>query len=131
MKFPSKWSKLIENLIQSPVFSIIADGESQGYFGSTNGLRQGDPLSPLLFTFIMEYFTLLLEEKVRSGLLNPIKDHGNVMTHLIYADDIIIFTKANLPSAIAIKDVFKTIQNVTGLDLTCEKSSLCIRKGER
>ena len=48
-------------------FSIIANGSPVGFFGSSCGLRQGDPLSLLLFLLIME---------VLSGILKKIEDCG-------------------------------------------------------
>jgi len=129
MNFPSKWTNLIQKIIETPVFSIILEGESKGYFGSRNGLRQGDPISPILFTIVMEYFTLLMEEKVRDSLITPIKDCGNSLTHLIYADGIILFTKADEKSALAINEVFRTMQKMTGLELSCDKSNIYFGKG--
>jgi len=129
MNFPTKWLKLLDSLISSPVFSVIAEGEALGYFGSKNGLRQGDPLSPLLFTLVMEFFMLLMEEKVRKKMINPIKEHDNLTTHIIYVDDIIIFSKADELSAEAISDVFKKMKKWTGLELSCEKSSLYLGRG--
>jgi len=77
----------------------------------------------------MEFFTLLLEEKSRNNMITPIKEYGNSMTHLIYVDNIIIFTKADRGSAMVINEVFKTMQKVTGLELSYEKSSLDFGRG--
>lgn len=129
MGFPDKWVNIIDNIISTPMFSIIVNGESHGYFKSSNGLRQGDPISPILFTLVMEYFTLLMDEKVREGQISPITDYDNKLTHLIYADDIIVFTKANAQTAIAISVVFQTMKRVTDLELSCEKSNVFFGKG--
>lgn len=129
MGFPRKWVRVIENIISTPVFSIISNRESHGYFESSNGLRQGDPLSPILFTLVMEYFTLLMDEKVREGLISPILEFNNKLTHLIYADDIIVFTKATTQTATAIWEVFNNMKRITGLELSCEKSNVFFGKG--
>jgi len=97
------------------------------FLGGNTGLRQGDPLSPLLFTIVIEFFTFLMEEKVRAREINFINDFGNELMHLIHADDIIC--KGDHKSALAIKDVFRTLKDLTGLDLSCEKSSLFLGEG--
>lgn len=47
--FPKKWIKSIKFCISIVNYSLIVNGNVCGFFGATNGLRQGDPLSPALF----------------------------------------------------------------------------------
>ncbi|GJS94192.1 RNA-directed DNA polymerase, eukaryota, reverse transcriptase zinc-binding domain protein, partial [Tanacetum coccineum] len=60
--FHEKMIKWIMQYVSSTKFSININGESYGYFKGGRGLRQGDPVSPYLFTLVMEYFTLIMEK---------------------------------------------------------------------
>ncbi|GKC09099.1 hypothetical protein Tco_1000709, partial [Tanacetum coccineum] len=44
--------------------SLYVNDERYGYFKSGRGLRQGDPMSPYLFTLVMEVLTLIVQRRV-------------------------------------------------------------------
>ena len=59
--FGCKWVNWIRWCISTASFSIIFNGSPMGFFRSSKGLRQGDPLSPYLFVLGMEAFSLLID----------------------------------------------------------------------
>ncbi|KAL9239063.1 hypothetical protein vseg_013417 [Gypsophila vaccaria] len=60
LNFPAEFQEMLMECITTPTFSISLNGEMFGYFQGQRGLRQGDPLSPLIFTICMEYLTRTL-----------------------------------------------------------------------
>ena len=63
MGFGVKWCKWIRTYISTIQFSVLINRSRADFFGSSRGLRQGDPLSPMLFLIMMEVFSRML----RSG----------------------------------------------------------------
>jgi hypothetical protein len=55
--------------VLSKIF-IFVNGTPSGFFQSSRGIRQGDPLSPLLFVVVMEALSRMLYESMRQGLLS-------------------------------------------------------------
>lgn len=60
------------------------------------GLRQGDPLPPYLFRFCAEAYTTLLKRVETAGRIHGISvAPAPTVSHLFFADDTILFTRAS------------------------------------
>jgi retron-type reverse transcriptase len=64
--FEDKWVSWISHCISSARHSVLVNGSPAGFFNSSRGLRQGDPLSPLLFNVVMEALSKMLSGAVDS-----------------------------------------------------------------
>lgn len=85
--FPSRFVEWIMICIASPHFSVLVNGSPYGYFSGKKGLRQGYPLSPLLFALVMEILSRVLRNMpFTSFCFQPYCCRIN-HTHFIFADD--------------------------------------------
>lgn len=125
MQFPDQYIQWVKNCITTPMFSVMINGQHEGFFTGQRGLRQGDPLSPYLFLLVMEAFTALLQYKVQHQAFryNP-KCHSLQLTHLIFADDLFVLCGAEEGSFTIIAEVLKDFHLFSGLQINMLKSSV-------
>ncbi|GKE53059.1 RNA-directed DNA polymerase, eukaryota, reverse transcriptase zinc-binding domain protein [Tanacetum coccineum] len=98
--------KWIMTCVSSVAFTIRVNGERHGYFRSGRGLRQGDPISPYLFTIVMEVFSLILSRNVEANNLFKFQKGCNDMklTHLSFVDDLLVISHGDVNSIKVIKE---------------------------
>ncbi|KAL5704963.1 hypothetical protein ACHQM5_023319 [Ranunculus cassubicifolius] len=122
--FPGKMIDWIKACYSTLFYSIIVSGEPHGFFNGTREIRQGDPLSPLLFVLVMEIFSKLMDSKVLDGFTPHPKCKDPLVTHLCYADDLMIFSAGDVESAVAIKKVLDDFKKNSGLSTDVLKSTV-------
>ena len=76
MGFGEKWIGWIKWCISTPSFSMMVNGTPKGFFQSSRGLRQGDPLLPYLFVIAMEVFSSFFKRAVKGGFMLGCKVKG-------------------------------------------------------
>jgi hypothetical protein len=54
--------------VNTATYSVMVNGEAQGYIKPSRGLRQGDPLSPYLFFICVEGLSSLIRKAERNHM---------------------------------------------------------------
>ncbi|GJR59889.1 uncharacterized protein Tco_1502051 [Tanacetum coccineum] len=111
--------------VSTTSYSVCINGNLHGWFNGKRGLRQGDPLSPYLFTLVMEVLTLLLQRRV--SLAEDFRFHHHCekqrIINLCFADDLFLFARGHLDSVSVIMDTLEEFMNVSGLVPSIPKST--------
>lgn len=126
LKFDEHWISWLRKILVSTRASVLVNGVPTKEFSPKRGLRQGDPLSPLLFNLVAEVLHKLIEKGVAEGIIDPIliNKNGFQISHLQYADDTIIFLRNDFSSIQGIKSILRVFQCLTGLKINFHKSTL-------
>lgn len=123
LNLPQDYIQRLAACFTSPSFSVGINGRLHGFFKGTRGLRQGDPLSPYLFGLVMNILSHKLNEAAQSGRFgfHP-RCQESGLTHLCFADDILVFTDGSLNSVQMILQVLDEFKAFSGLSISVEKS---------
>lgn len=122
---PAIFIQWIRACITSPHYLVTFNGELVGFFPGKKGLRQGDPISSSLFVIAMDILSKKLDNAVQERVFRPHpKCRFPQITHLCFADDMLIFFDGSEDSVAAIIQVFKLFLFRIGLGLNMSKTCL-------
>ncbi|KAM5549757.1 hypothetical protein ABKV19_000925 [Rosa sericea] len=95
--FHATFVEWISSILSSARLSILFNGSPVGFFGCSRGVRQGDPLSPLLFCLAEEVLSRGILRLVYIGHVQAISSPRpvKVPSHVLFADDIMVFCKGD------------------------------------
>uniref|UniRef100_A0A453T3H5 Reverse transcriptase domain-containing protein n=1 Tax=Aegilops tauschii subsp. strangulata TaxID=200361 RepID=A0A453T3H5_AEGTS len=87
------------------------------------GLRQGDPLSPLLFILAIDPLHRVLKAAVEQDLIAPLPGREIKLKVSLYADDAVIFANLDRHEVDTIMEILNEFRNATGLHVNPAKST--------
>ena len=130
LEIPENIQKVIQKCVSTPLMNILWNGADAGSFKPTRGVRQGDPLSPYLFVLAMEKLGHLIQTAVNDKDWQPfqISKKGIAISHLFFADDLILFAKADMEQAGVVKAILDDFCEVSGQRVNASKSRIFFSK---
>ncbi|PKU76817.1 Putative ribonuclease H protein [Dendrobium catenatum] len=122
--FPQPFVNWIKGCITDVHFSICLNGSLEGFFNSSSGLRQGCPLSPLLFCIAMDGLSNILTDPAYSHNFKGINCKDFYINHLMYADDLLVMGESSKGNANKLKTCLQHFATVSGLHINPSKSAI-------
>ncbi|CAL1397365.1 unnamed protein product [Linum trigynum] len=124
--FCERWLSWLWACVTSVSYSVLFNGAPHGYFKPHRGIRQGDPLSPLLFALYTEAFTCCINRAVAMGFLHGLKINRFCppISHLLFADDSYIFLRASSTECHHLLQLLHEYQQASGQKVNLQKSTV-------
>jgi hypothetical protein len=122
--FAPKWCHWIQSMVTGGSVGIKINDEIGPYFQTKRGLRQGDPMSPILFNIVADMLALLINRAKADGQIRGVLPHlvEDGLSILQYADDTIIFIDHDPKQAKNLKLLLCTFEQLSGLKTNFHKS---------
>jgi hypothetical protein len=126
MGFDPLWIKMIMVCVRTVSYSVAINGNVVGNILPSRGLRQGDPISPYLFIICAEAFSSLLSNDKAKGLISgvPTSKKGPSISHLFFADDSVVFCKANRVEWRRILNIIEIYERGSGHKINVKKTAV-------
>jgi hypothetical protein len=127
--FPTQWINWVMQTVRGGRVCVNVNGERGSYFKTYQGLKQGGPLSPLLFDLAADALSCLLDKVVQKHHLSAVLPNlipGGGISHIQYADDTIIMTDGSDLSILNLKLILYCFEWMSGLKINFHKSEVYV-----
>ncbi|CAK8535011.1 unnamed protein product [Lathyrus sativus] len=106
-------------------YKFNVNGECSDVLHAKRGIRQGNPISPMLFVIMVEYMNRLMVKMPQNSNFNHYsKCEKLALTHMAFADDVLLFCRGDLMSFELILEAFKKFSDSTCLIVNPRKCKL-------
>jgi mannosylglycoprotein endo-beta-mannosidase len=122
--FGQRWRDIISILWGCTTSRILLNGIPGQPIRHRRGLRQGDPLSPMLFILAMDPLQRMFDKATQHGLLNPIGAASIKFRTSLYADDAALFVRPTVTDVNNVKELLNAFGDATGLKTNLQKSQM-------
>ena len=114
--FGMRWVGWIKTILSTSKATILVNGFQCGYVHYRRGLRQGDPLSRLLFVLVIDVLSTMFSHALNSGILYGVPlGECRKMCNLQYADDLLILSAGGKEDLRVIKFILFLFEDMSGL----------------
>lgn len=120
--FGRVWRDVICGLLSTSSTQILLNGILGNFISHRRGLRQGDPLSPMLFIIVMDTLNRLVDKAAEDGLLQPLSSHSIQHRLSLYADDVVLFLRPAASDLNLVKGNLNIFGEASGLKTNIQKS---------
>jgi hypothetical protein len=126
MGFASDWIGRVMCCVETVSFSVRVNGNYSDIFKPSRGIRQGDPISPYLFLIGAEGFSCMLKYNGAGHLSRGVRVgiHCPWISHLLFADDCMVFTQATSAGANRLKEILERYRTGSGQMVNTNKSAI-------
>ena len=126
--FGRQWIQWVMKTVRHGHLAININGEQGPFFQTSRGVRQGDPLSPILFDLVTDALASLIDSAKSAGhitgLVPHLIDHG--LSLLQYADDTIIMMENTDANILHMKFLLYCFESMSGMKINYHKSEVVV-----
>jgi hypothetical protein len=124
--FSLRWVDLVMKCVTTVTYQIKVNGKATAKFAPSWGLRQGNPLSPYLFTIGAEGLSALIHDAQCRQVFSGIKICTNApsITHLFFADDSLLLMRAKVEEAKILREILALYEDCSGQCINTDKSAI-------